>query len=168
MKQAIAGVAPPELGEVTIMIVWPSIGGTELGRLLGRAMSIKAGFGSIFTVGNLIALLVAPLAAPFYFTKYAPWDCRRYRLTNRRLIIEWGLHGAEERSVPLDEFDTVEVEVLPGQAWYPCGDLVFRRGKIHTMRLLGVLRPETFRRTCLKAQISFVTVQRALDQQAVG
>ena len=25
MKQAIAGVAPPELGEVTIMTVWPSM-----------------------------------------------------------------------------------------------------------------------------------------------
>ena len=36
MKQAIAGVAPPELGEVTIMTVWPSIGAYRLGRLVGH------------------------------------------------------------------------------------------------------------------------------------
>ena len=41
MKQAIAGVAPPELGEVTIMTVWPSIGALGLGRWIGRMCGIR-------------------------------------------------------------------------------------------------------------------------------
>jgi len=121
MKQAIAGVAPPELSEVTIMTVWPSVGGTPLGRALGRLFMIRAGFWHIFTVGNLLALAAIPLAIPLYFVKFAPWDCRRFRLTNRRVIIEKGLQAAAERSLPLDQFDAVDVNILPGQAWYPCG-----------------------------------------------
>ena len=168
MKQAIAGVAPPELSEVTIMTVWPSVGGTPLGRALGRLFMIRAGFWHIFTVGNLLALAAIPLAIPLYFVKFAPWDCRRFRLTNRRVIIEKGLQAAAERSLPLDQFDAVDVNILPGQAWYPCGELVFRNGKVETLRLSGVSRPETFRRTCLKAQLSHVGVQRALEAEAAN
>ncbi len=165
MKQAIAGVAPPETGEVTIMTVWPSVGGTPLGRALGQLFSIELGFWHIFTVGKLLALAAIPLAIPLYFVKFAPWDCRRFRLTNRRIIIEKGLQAEAERSLPLDQFDAVDVNVLPGQAWYPCGELIFRKGKVETLRLSGVSRPETFRRTCLKAQISHVGVQRTLEEQ---
>jgi hypothetical protein len=163
MKQAIAGVAPPQLGEVTIMTVWPSLGRDELGQLLGRLYSIRLGFGNVLTIGNLIALAAIPLALPLYFLKYAPWDCRRYRLTNRRVAVEKGLQAQVERYLPLDGYDAIDVVVRPGQDWYPCGDLVFRRGPIEALRLTGVLRPETFRQTCLKAQVAFVSVQRALD-----
>jgi hypothetical protein len=166
MKQAIAGVSPPGLGEVTVMTVWPSVGGTPLGRALGRLFSIKAGFWHIFTVGKLLALLAMPLGAPLVFMKFAPWDCRRFRLTNRRVIIEKGFNAEAERSLPLEQFDAIDVNILPGQDWYPCGELIFRHGKVETLRLSGVPRPETFRRTCLKAQLSHVGVQRALEAEA--
>ena len=68
----------------------------------------------------------------------------------------------EEASVSLDKFDAIEVVVQPGQDWYPAGDLIFRLGATETFRLAGVSRPESFRQTCLKAQLSHVGVQKAL------
>jgi hypothetical protein len=46
--------------------------------------------------------------------------------------------------------------VSPGQEWFACGDLVFRRGPIETLRLSGVSRPESFRRVCLEARQAYV------------
>jgi hypothetical protein len=168
MKQAIAGVAPPELSEVTIMTVWPSIAGTTIGQLLGRLFSIRAGFGDVLTVGNLLAGLSIPLALALFFRNLAPWNLRRYRLTNRRVVVDQGPKAKVERWIDLDKFDAVEVVVEPGQEWYPAGDLVFRRGNIETLRLAGILRPESFRQTCLKAQRAYTSVQRAVDEQAAA
>jgi len=165
MTQAIAGVAPPEMGEVTIMTVWPSMAGTGMGRLIGRLCGIQAGLGNILTVGNLLALALIPLALALFFRNLAPWNCRRYRLTNRRVLVDQGLHATPERFLDLDNFDTVEVVVLPGQEWFPAGDLIFRRGPLETLRLAGVLRPEPFRQTCLKAHRAFVAVKRTMAEQ---
>jgi hypothetical protein len=164
MKQAIAGVAPPELSEVTVMTVWPSVGGEPLGRALGRLFCIRAGLGDILTVGNLLALASIPIGLALFAVKLAPWNCWRYRLTNRRVLVERGLHAVVVRAVGLDEFESIDLVVLPGQEWYPAGDLIFRRGPVETLRLTGVLRPETFRQTCLKAQRSYVAVERARAQ----
>jgi hypothetical protein len=166
MKQAIAGVMPSQVGEATIMMVWPSIAATPLGRFFGRLYGIRAGF-SIFTVGNLVALMSIPIMVPLYFARKAPFWMQRYRLTNRRVLIERGIHGRAEQYVDLDRFDTIEVVVLPGQEWYPAGDLVFRRGAIETFRLRGVQRPETFRQTCLKAHQAYVGVRKAMELVAV-
>ena len=70
-----------------------------------------------------------------------------------------------QRFVDLDRFDTIETVILPGQQWYHAGDLVFRRGGVETFRLAGVSRPESFRHTCLKARMSYVGVQKALELQ---
>jgi hypothetical protein len=188
MKQAIAGVMPPEEGEVTIMSVWPSLAALEGGRFFGRLYGNRAGFtlaGIPITVGRIIALLSIPFILPIFFLTLLPclifvpkWGpiprvyvsnswAKRYRLTNRRLIIE-RLSGEEESSVALDNFDAIDVVVLPGQAWYPAGELVFRKGKVETFRLSGVPRPETFRQTCLKAQLAHTTVKKAVARQPVG
>ena len=71
MKQAIAGVAPAESEEVTVMTIWPSISAFGLGRMLGRAYSIDAGV-FVFTVGNLAALLSIPGALKLYFFRLFP------------------------------------------------------------------------------------------------
>lgn len=68
----------------------------------------------------------------------------------------------EEAAVNLDNFDEIKIEVQKGQEWYPAGDMIFRRGDVETLRLLGVSRPETFRQTCLKAHVSFVGVRQAV------
>ena len=180
MKQAIAGVAPPELGEVTIMTVWPSMAKFAPARWLGRRYQNQTGIPPVLTLGRFMALASIPVSLGMFAAKLAwPGFCRRYRLTNRRVIIEkpprirdvaLGLFKAkwtEEWSVDLDDFDEIEVVVLPGQEWYPAGDLVFRHGKLETFRLLAVQRPETFRRTCLKAQQAYAAVKKAVAREPV-
>ncbi|MEX0818246.1 MAG: PH domain-containing protein [Pirellulaceae bacterium] len=185
MKQAIAGVSPSEVNEVTVMEVWPSIAKFALGRLLGQLFGIKAGI-YIFRVGNLFALAGIPLALALYFYRLtpslfgAPIHGGLYRLTNRRVIVLRNeikfsgpsilpkfLFGCEVKSVDLDRFDTIDIERLPGHHWYDAGDLVFRREGVETFRLEGVSRPESFRHTCLKAHASHVGVKRALARQPV-
>ena len=176
LSPPIAGVSPPELKESVIMTVWPSIAATGIGRFLGRLYLIPWGI-SVFTVGHLIAVLSIPLAAFLvvgrflhgflidiqlfglgkFFMTFVPASLiiRRYTLTNRRVLVQRGLRAIDESWVELDRFDTIDVEILPGQEWYPAGNLVFRRGPIETFRLDGVSRPETFRQTCLKARLGY-------------
>ena len=166
MKHAIAGVSPSELGEVTNMVHWPSIARFALGRFHGRLYAIRLGFGHIFTLGKLFVLLTIPGALGLYFVRVAPFFAVRYRLTNRRMIIERGMKYTEVQSVSLDGFDEIEIQVLSGHAWYWAGDLVFKRSGTETFRLAAVVRPETFRQTCLKARNSFVGVQQILEREA--
>ena len=177
MNPPIAGVSPPESKETVVMTVFPSIASMGIGRFLGRLYMIKWGWG-VATVGHLIALLSIPLAAFLvvgrflhgfltdirvagigrFFLLFIPASLiiRRYTLTNRRVIVQRGLRAVDESWVELDRFDTIEVEVLPGQEWYPAGNLVFRRGPVETFRLDGVSRPETFRQTCIKARMGYL------------
>jgi hypothetical protein len=162
MKQAISGVSPPEASEVTIMTVYPTIAAHPVGCTIGQLCANRTGFGTFFTIGKVFALLSIPLAMGLFFFDLLPYIGRRYRLTNRRVIVETALPVKEQRSVSLADFDTVEVVILPGQAWYPAGELIFRKGKIESFRLSGVSRPETFRRTCLEAQLAALGVRKAL------
>jgi hypothetical protein len=176
MKQAVAGVAPAQLQEVTAMVVWPSLSATSFGRLWGRLFGIEWGFrlfGVPITVGRLAALASIPFMLALYFLMRLPLPrflfvlfgiqnpfCWQYRLTNRRLVME-NPFGGEIKAVSLDRFDSIETVVEPGQAWFKAGDLVFRQGATETFRIAGVPRPETFRHTCLKARMSYVGVQQA-------
>jgi hypothetical protein len=164
MTQPIPGVAPPELNEVTTMTVRPSVSVYWLGRCLGQLYAIKAGT-YIFTLGNFIALASIPIALKLYFLRLLPWLGIRYRLTNRRVIVQRGLSARDNRWVDLDRFDRIDVVVQPGQAWYHAGDLVFRLGEVETFRLGAVSRPETFRHTCLAAQRAHVGVKKALERE---
>lgn len=175
MTTAIAGVAPATEREVTIMSVWPSLASTAYGRWWGRRFESEIGFsflGIPLTLGRLMALVSIPLILPVYFHMLIPRipfviagipnsACRRYRLTNKRVIVELPFGGGEQQAVSLDRFDSVTLEVLPGQGWYPAGDLIFRNGQIETLRLSGVPHPEPFRQTCLKAHQVYIGVQKA-------
>src|ERR1043165_9309194 len=102
MKQAIAGVAPSQLQEVTVMVVWPSLSATAFGRLWGRLFAIDVGFplfGVPITVGRLFALVSIPFMVALYFLMRLPRFpgvivgiknpcCWQYRLTNRRVVVE--------------------------------------------------------------------------------
>jgi hypothetical protein len=164
MTQAITGVSPPAAKETTVMITWPSLGGSALGQTLGGFYSIRAGFGNILTIGNLIALASIPLALPLFFLNILPWSCRRYRITNRRIVVEKGLIAKVDKEVSLDNFDAVAIEVLSGQAWYPCGNLIFSKNKIETFRLDGVRDAESFRQACLKTQRGYAGVKKAVGK----
>jgi hypothetical protein len=179
MSQPIAGVAPSQLQEVTVMVVWPSLSATSFGRFWGRLFAIDIGFrlfGVPITLGRLIALASIPFMVAWYFLMRLPrfpgviigirnpW-CWQYRLTNRRVVME-NPFGGEIKSVALDRFDAIDIVVEPGQAWYKSGNLVFHDGQVETFRIWGVPRPETFRHTCLKARHSFVGVQQARETGA--
>ena len=171
MKQAIAGVAPSETAETTVMTVWPSIAMYPSGQWLGRLCEKRWPDIYIFRIGNLLALLSIPHALFLYFCRVTPKVGIRYRLTNRRVVVERGLIGQLERAVPLQEFDHIEIDVKPGQQWFHAGDLVFRRGQEEVFRLEGVSRPEAFRQTCLKtrqAHCSVAEVRRQQEQQSVA
>ena len=177
MKQAIAGVTPSQTAEITSMVVWPSVSATGLGRFLGQLYAAKIGVG-VLNLGNFIALASIPIAIPLYLFRLAPSFMGlphgvSYKLTNRRVIeqrneLGWGTFkfGAETRSVQLDRFDEIKVQVQPGQAWFHAGDLVFLQGDVETFRLSGVSRPESFQVACMKARNSYVGVKEALEKEA--
>lgn len=166
MSTAIAGVAPATETETTVMTIWPSVSamrllGFPIGKMIGNLLNIKAGF-YIFTLGNFIALAVAPLGALLYMKRVGPFVGMRYRLTNKRVIVERGLTAQEEKAIELDRFDSIVVEVDSGDEWYKAGDLVFRQGEVERFRLEGVPRPESFRQVCWKSHRAFVGVKQAL------
>ncbi len=168
MKQPNAGVVSPIDREATIALHWPSVAAMSLatlplGRILGQLYAIRAGV-YIFTVGNVLCLLSAPLALVLYFKRVGPFVARRYRLTTRRVVEERGLTHVPDKSIPLDHFDAIDIVVPSGYAWYHAGDLVFRLGNVEKFLLEGVSRPEAFRQACLKARQAYVTVNEALHQ----
>jgi len=165
MKQAIAGVAPPESAEVTVMTVWPSIAVFPSGRFLGRLYDIRWPDWYIFRLGNLLALLSMPHALFLYFWRVMPRVGMCYTLTNRRVVIEKGWPPVEHSSIALDGFDSIEIDVLPGQDWFAAGDLSFRNSGSEMFRLAGVSRPEAFRQTCLKSRLAYVSVKEAMQRQ---
>ena len=142
------------------MTVWPSVAKYGLGRTLGTLFDIRWPDVYFFRLGRLIALASIPVALVLFFMRIAPFIATRYRLTNRRIIVERGLTGVEDKSVDLDRFDTINVEVQPGQSWYEAGDLVFKLGNVETFRLEGVSRPVVFREICLKSHLAHAGVKR--------
>lgn len=161
-NQAIAGVVPAETREATIMTVWPTISALPMGRSIGKLIENRSGFGKFFTFGKLFAVLSIPVALALFVYMVLPFVAKRYRLTNRRVVVERGIRARPESWVSLDDFDQIDVEVLPGQEWYHAGDLIFRKGTTVTLRLPGVSRPETFRQTVEKARRARVGVEKAL------
>jgi hypothetical protein len=168
MKQPFAGVSPAELGEVPSLTVWPTIGSLRAGRLVGRLAAVRVGFGEFFTLGKLLAVATIPLSLAVFAWQLMPYVCRRYTLTNRRIIIRKGLMPADEQWIGLDEFDTIDIEILPGQAWLHAGEILFKRCGSEVLRLSGVSRPEVFRQMCLTAQKALVSVRDVVRQQAIG
>lgn len=167
MKQAIAGVVPPQVAEATLTTVWPSIGAWAPGRLVGRLIGLRMGVG-FFTVGKLFALATIPVSLAVYAWRLMPFVARRYTLTNRRVAIQRGLRPGVQSSIALGEFDTALIEVRPGQAWLRAGDVVFEREGKEVFRLPGLSHPEAFVATCLKAQTAMRSVQEVLEAQAGG
>lgn len=160
MKQPIAGVTPAESAEATITTVWPSVGAYPTGQALGRLCNISWPGVYFFQLGNLFALLGIPLGLVLYFCRIAPGTAMRYVVTNRRVVVQRGLGSKESRSIAFHAFDEVNIDVRPGQAWYPAGDLVMRQSGKEVFRLAGVSWPEGLRQTILKARAASLSVQQ--------
>ncbi len=150
---------------------WP------VGRFLGRLYAIKLGVPPL-TVGHLLAVASIPVVVGLYFGRFVsdllraipivgpllilPAGAHRYVLTNRRVVVRGGLVPIDQSWVALNRFDSIAIDVRPGQAWYRAGDLVFRLGAIETFRLAGVVRPDTFRHTCLETRRGYLGVEEAV------
>ena len=166
MQSPIAGPAPPELGEVVSATVWPTIGDTRLGRIVGTLAGNRTGKG-FFTLGRLLAVVCIPVALAVYVWQLLPPGICRYRLTNRRIILQRtsdprpGVHrvGGVRR-------DPARPRV-PGQD-YLNGELVFLRDGSEVFRLASIPRPDTFREVCLKARTARITIGAVLRQRSGG
>lgn len=163
MTQPFSGVTPPDLGEAPVMTVWPTIGALSLGRLIGSLSGNRAGYG-FFTLGKLLALATIPLSLCVYAWQLMPFVCRRYTITNRRIVIRKGLGAVEDRWISLDEFDSIEIRTLSGQEWLRSGNLIFRHGETELLCLPGVPRPQQIRQVCLKAQRALTSVRKVIEE----
>ena len=132
---------------------------------MGRLCGLRLGIG-FFTLGKLLALATIPLSLTIFVWQLLPYVCRRYTLTSRRLLIRKGLLPVDDRGIGLDEFDRIDVVMLPGQDWLHAGDLVYMRDGNEVFRLSGVSRPEGFRQVCLKARTASVSFRDVMQQQA--
>ena len=90
-----------------------------------------------------------PLALAAFAWNLMPFVCRRYRVTDKRIVIHKGYSAVEQRAIDLDAFDEIAITRLPGQEWLHCGEMTFRQSGTEAFHLSGVSRPEIFRQVCL-------------------
>ncbi len=153
------------LPESTIATIWPTIGATVAGRWVGRLAGFAPSWDFFRLMGKALAAATIPVALVVFFWQLMPFVSRRYRLTNRRIVIDKGLKPVEGSSIALEAFDAIDVELRPGQDWLHCGEMIFRREGQEVFRLSGVGRPEVFRQACLKARTALVATQQVLAAQ---
>jgi hypothetical protein len=137
---------PPELGETTIRVVWPSVATSPAVARLGRSL--------------MRTIILAPLAwlilAPFYFKKILPGLACRYTLTNRRLMIQKGWARKASQEIALAEIDEVRVNPDNYDRFYRTADLeIVSKGQV-VMVVPGVANPESFRHAIVNAYQAWV------------
>jgi hypothetical protein len=144
--QAVTGLVPPELGEATIRVVWPSVATSSAVAGLGRSM--------------MRTIILAPLAwlmlAPFYFKKILPGLACRYTLTNRRLMIQRGWKRKPSHEIALADIDNVRLNADSYDPFYRTANLeIISKGQVG-MTLLAVPNAESFRHAIVNAYQAWV------------
>lgn len=142
LRQAVTGVVPPQIGEARIREVRPSV---------VAAQSALAALGKKLIQSVILAPLGWLCLAPLFLMKIAPFVCRRYTLTNRRLMIQRGLKPSVVQEIPLAEIEEVRVDPASVDSFFRSGDLeIFAAGAVK-LRLVGTPEPESFQRSILNA-----------------
>jgi hypothetical protein len=139
-----------------------------VGRLVGQIIGVEPRWDRFLLLRKVLALATIPVGLAVFAWQLLPYVCRRYRLSNLRLVVQKGLQARDERQIALDQFDTIAVEVLPGQAWLNAGDLVLKRADVEVFRLAGVSRPEAFRMVCCKTRDAMLSVRQVIAAQAAA
>jgi hypothetical protein len=146
-RQAVTGVVPPQLAEARIREAWPSVTarGAGLPRLARALMR---------------SIVLAPLGwlllAPLFALRIAPFVCKRYTLTNRRVMVQRGWKPAPVKEVPLADVEDVRLVEDTRDDFYRSATLeVVSKGQV-VMTLPGVPEPEGFRRAVLNAVAAWV------------
>ncbi len=140
------GLVPPEVGETTIRVVWPSVATSPAVAGLGRWM--------------MRTIILAPLAwlmlAPFYFKKILPFLARRYTLTNSRLMIQKGWSRKPAGEIALAEIDDVRLQPGSYDGFYRTANLeIIAKGRV-ALTLPAVPNPESFRHAIVNAYKAWV------------
>ena len=141
-RQAITGVTPPQRAEAMIREVRPSV----------AAHPALSGPAQMLIKSVLLAPVGWLLLAPLFPLKFHPFICKRYTLTNRRLMIRRGLARPRPvQEVALSAIDDVRVVPHSRNDFYHSGTLeILSEGKT-VMHLVGVPQPDAFRHTILNA-----------------
>ena len=141
-RQAVAGLMPPQLGEAMIREVWPTVMDVSspiasLDRKLMQSVVLAP-------VGWMLNLLL-------FGKKFAPFLCKRYTLTNRRLMVQRGWKPAPIHEVALKDIDDVTLEGNSYDAFYRSGHLDVIAGSKVLLKLTCVPEPESFRQAIVNA-----------------
>jgi hypothetical protein len=144
--QAVTGLVPPELGEATIRVVWPSVASSAGVASLGRSL--------------MRTIILAPVAwlmlAPFYFKKILPGLACRYTLTNRRLMIQRGWKRKPSQEISLAQIDDVRLNPETYDPFYRAADLqILSQGQV-AMTLPAVPNAESLRHAIINAYKAWV------------
>lgn len=147
--QAIAGVSATS--EARIMTEFPSVGASGIGRLIGSLMDcIPVRIGGVKLSYVVFGLLLAPFGALLFLLNKVAGS--RYVLTNRSVQIWSALGTGKIASVDLNEIASVELDPLPGQAFFRCADIRLKSAKGQTiLRLAGVADSGPFRNAIQRA-----------------
>ncbi len=135
-RQAVAGLTPPQLAEAMIREVWPTIRGVSSG---------IAGLSATLMRSLFLAPLGWALNGLLFARKFAPFLCRRYTLTNRRLMIRRGWKPAPVQEIALTDIDDVRLIADTYDPFYRSGDLHVLSGGKEALKLVAVPEPESFR-----------------------
>jgi hypothetical protein len=147
VPQAVSGVTPPQLGEAMIREVRPGVVDTwAAAAVLGEKL--------------IRSIILAPagwaVLAPLYFRRIMPFLCKRYTLTNQRLMIQRGLKPRPVQSIPLAEIDEVRFDHHSYNSFFLTGTLeIISKGEVK-LRLTGVPEPESFRHALVNAISAWV------------
>jgi hypothetical protein len=140
-KQAVTGLAPPQLGEAIIRVVWPSVAAFPGPAFLGRWLMNT----------RILAPLGWVVLAPLYFLKVLPGFARRFVLTNRRLMFQKGLRLKSVKEVALADIDDVRVVIDGNSGFFRAGNLeIVSKGQV-VLTLPGVPEPEGFKHAIINS-----------------
>ncbi len=141
-RQAVTGLTAPQRAEAIVREVRPSVAAHPA--ISGPAQRLmQTGF---------LAPLGWLLLAPLFPLKFHPFICKRYTLTNRRLMIRRGLARPQPiHEIALADIDDVRVDPASRNDFYRSGTLeILSQGKV-ALSLPGVPQPEAFRHSILNA-----------------
>jgi hypothetical protein len=142
VKQAIAGLTPPEVAEARIRDVWPSVARAPL----------FAGLGKFFINTIFLAPLGWAIMALPYFGKLLPIIAIRYSLTNRRVLIKHGWTWKVRSEVSLAEIEDVQLDPKSIDNFFRSANLIIHRSGSAPLTLTAVPDPESFRHAILAAR----------------
>jgi hypothetical protein len=145
-RQAVAGLMPPDRGEARIREVFPSVDSASALARMGQKL--------------VRTVVLAPLGwlvlAPLFLKKFAPFVCKRYTLTNRRLLVQRGLRPKPIQQINLADIDEVRLVAAKSDPFYFTGSLeIVSKGNV-ALSLEGVPEPEGFRHAILNAVHAWV------------